>query len=217
MTYKIELWGLNWLLNITSQTGLGIVSMTAKKINQALPCWLFPSLWTSGHASWCPGCMQSSDVTAHGSRFSFRLCWQVANSSQLVGVATADKRRSRSVESQETRKKTGRNEVPWITILVAGRASLCFYPYRNVTGRLKTLLQCAQTHLSTEISPLTPELNPSAQRCLTRFFTGEFGSWTVHFVHVCKTNKCNNYSFSLIMYGVPYMFRHYIAIFKERS
>jgi hypothetical protein len=26
------------------------------------------------------------------------------------------------------------------------------------------------------INPLTPELNPSAQRCLTRFFTGNFAS-----------------------------------------
>jgi hypothetical protein len=26
------------------------------------------------------------------------------------------------------------------------------------------------------INPLTPELNPSAQRCLTRFFTGDFAS-----------------------------------------
>jgi hypothetical protein len=26
------------------------------------------------------------------------------------------------------------------------------------------------------IIPLTPELNPSAQRCLTRFFTGDFAS-----------------------------------------
>src|SRR5215510_14868107 len=34
----------------------------------------------------------------------------------------------------------------------------------------------------------------------------------------CKTNKYNNYSFSLlIMYGSSYMFRHYIAIFRERS
>jgi hypothetical protein len=64
------------------------------------------------------------------------------------------------------------------------------------------------------INPLTPELNPSAQRCLTRSFTADFASWTVHFVNICvKTNKCNNYSFSLlIMYGSSYMFRHYIAI-----
>jgi hypothetical protein len=26
------------------------------------------------------------------------------------------------------------------------------------------------------VNPLTPELNPSAQRCLTRFFTGDFAS-----------------------------------------
>jgi hypothetical protein len=26
------------------------------------------------------------------------------------------------------------------------------------------------------LNPLTPELNPSAQRCLTRFFTGNFAS-----------------------------------------
>src|SRR5215510_12956504 len=33
-----------------------------------------------------------------------------------------------------------------------------------------------------------------------------------------KTNKYTNYSFSLlIMYGSSYMFRHYIAIFRERS
>jgi hypothetical protein len=25
-------------------------------------------------------------------------------------------------------------------------------------------------------NPLTPELNPSTQRCLTRFFTGDFAS-----------------------------------------
>jgi hypothetical protein len=33
--------------------------------------------------------------------------------------------------------------------------------------------------------PLTPELNPSAQCCLTRFFTGDFASSTVHFVNIC--------------------------------
>jgi hypothetical protein len=29
---------------------------------------------------------------------------------------------------------------------------------------------------TTHINPLTPELNPSAERCLTRFFTGDFAS-----------------------------------------
>jgi hypothetical protein len=36
--------------------------------------------------------------------------------------------------------------------------------------------------------------------------------------NVCETNKYNNYSLSLlIMYGSSYMFRNYIAIFRERS
>src|SRR5215471_13758058 len=37
-------------------------------------------------------------------------------------------------------------------------------------------------------------------------------------MYVRKTNKYTNYSFRLlIMYGSSYMFRHYIAIFRERS
>jgi hypothetical protein len=57
------------------------------------------------------------------------------------------------------------------------------------------------------------------QHCLTRFFIGDFASWTVHFINVCvKNQQYNNYSFSLlIMYGISYMFRHYIAILRERS
>jgi hypothetical protein len=39
------------------------------------------------------------------------------------------------------------------------------------------------------LNPLTPELNPSAQRCLTRFFTGDFASWTVHFVNICVKHQ----------------------------
>jgi hypothetical protein len=30
-----------------------------------------------------------------------------------------------------------------------------------------------------------PELNPSAQRCLMRFFT----SWAVHFINICVKNQ----------------------------
>jgi hypothetical protein len=44
---------------------------------------------------------------------------------------------------------------------------------------------CLLTETKCFINPLTPELNPSAQRCLTRFFTGDFASWTVHFVKTC--------------------------------
>jgi hypothetical protein len=39
------------------------------------------------------------------------------------------------------------------------------------------------------INPLRPELNPSAQRCLTRFFTGDFVSWTVHLFNICVKNQ----------------------------
>jgi hypothetical protein len=68
-------------------------------------------------------------------------------------------------------------------------------------------------------NPLTPELNPSTQRCLTRLVTGDFATLIcISLIHAWKTNKCNNYLFSLlIMYGSSYMFQHYIAIFKERS
>jgi hypothetical protein len=39
------------------------------------------------------------------------------------------------------------------------------------------------------INPLTPELNPSAQRCLTRFYTGVFAFLTVNFVNICVKNQ----------------------------
>jgi hypothetical protein len=40
----------------------------------------------------------------------------------------------------------------------------------------------------------------------------------ISLIYVWKTNKYTNYSFSLlIMYGSSYMFRHYIAILRERS
>jgi hypothetical protein len=68
------------------------------------------------------------------------------------------------------------------------------------------------------LNPLTPELNPSAQRCLTRFFLGTvlLEPW-ISLIYAWKTNKCNNNSFSLlIMYGSSDMFRHYIPIFRER-
>jgi hypothetical protein len=59
------------------------------------------------------------------------------------------------------------------------------------------------------INSLTPELNPSAQRCLTRFFTGVLVlEPCISLIYAWKTNKCNNYSFSLwITYFSSYMFR----------
>jgi hypothetical protein len=51
---------------------------------------------------------------------------------------------------------------------------------------------CAYCHileLHHGIDPLTPELNPSTQLCLTRFFTGDFASWTVHVVNIWVQNQ----------------------------
>jgi hypothetical protein len=70
-----------------------------------------------------------------------------------------------------------------------------------------------------DINPLTPELNPFAQRCLTRFLLRILllEPW-ISLMYAWKANKYNIYSFSLlIIYGNSYMFRHYIAIFREHS
>jgi hypothetical protein len=99
---------------------------------------------------------------------------------------------------------------------------LCFYFLLNVpeTFRVQFLPKISM-QFSNIFNHLTPELNPSAQRCQTRSFTGDFASWTVIlliYTYAWKTNKCNNCSFSfLIMYVISYMFRHYIAILRERS
>jgi hypothetical protein len=39
------------------------------------------------------------------------------------------------------------------------------------------------------VNPLTPELNPSAQWCLMRFFTGEQRSWD--FINITGSSTCN--------------------------
>jgi hypothetical protein len=40
----------------------------------------------------------------------------------------------------------------------------------------------------------------------------------ISLIYAWKTNKCNNYSFSLLtMYSISYMFRHYISILRERG
>jgi hypothetical protein len=65
----------------------------------------------------------------------------------------------------------------------------------------------------TIINPLTPELNPSAQRCLTRFLLGILLLELCTSLICVKTNKYNNYSFNLLIFhDSSYMFRHYIAI-----
>jgi hypothetical protein len=69
------------------------------------------------------------------------------------------------------------------------------------------------------VNPLTLELKSSAQRCLTRFFTGDFASWTVHFVNIFVNSQQMQQLFIQFFNFVcsSYMFRHYIAIFREHS
>jgi hypothetical protein len=53
-------------------------------------------------------------------------------------------------------------------------------------------------------NPLTPELNPSAQRCLTRFVIGILLlEPCILLIYASKANKYTNFSLSLlIMYGI---------------
>jgi hypothetical protein len=59
-----------------------------------------------------------------------------------------------------------------------------------------------------KINPLKPELNSSAQRCLTRFLLRALLlEPCISLIYAQKTNKRNNYLFSLfIMYGSSYIF-----------
>jgi hypothetical protein len=63
------------------------------------------------------------------------------------------------------------------------------------------------------------ELIPSAQRGMTRYLLAILLlEPCISLIYAWKTNKYTNYSFSLlIMYGSFYVFRHYIANFRELS
>jgi hypothetical protein len=56
-------------------------------------------------------------------------------------------------------------------------------------GPQEQLMVIGRLKLAQEIKPLTPKLNPSAQRCLTRFFTGNFASWSVNFINICVKSQ----------------------------
>jgi hypothetical protein len=88
----------------------------------------------------------------------------------------------------------------------------CSSGYGNTKFR-KRLHHITTRKETYHVNPLTPELNPSEQRCLTRFLLGILLlEPCILLIYAWKTNKCNNYSFSfLIMYGSSYMFRHYIV------
>jgi hypothetical protein len=48
------------------------------------------------------------------------------------------------------------------------------WPVRRASDISRQETVWAKRYVS--VHPLTPELNPSTQRCLTRFFTGDFAS-----------------------------------------
>jgi hypothetical protein len=69
------------------------------------------------------------------------------------------------------------------------------------------------------VNPLKPELNPPRNATWREIWLGILllEPW-ISLIYAWKTSKCNNYSFSLlIMNGIYYKFRHYIAILREHS
>jgi hypothetical protein len=61
-------------------------------------------------------------------------------------------------------------------------------------------------------NPLTPELIPSSQRCLTKYFTGGFASWTVHFVNICKKYQQMQQLMCLVVWCTHHTTRHITPI-----
>jgi hypothetical protein len=108
--------------------------------------------------------------------------------------------------------------------LYEAQETICIFSQEKLKLITNTGLEkCARFTLHfknslTRVNHLTPELNPSAQRCLARLYWGLLLEPRISLIYAWKTNKYNNYSFSLlIIYGSSYMFRHYIAILRERS
>jgi hypothetical protein len=89
----------------------------------------------------------------------------------------------------------------------------------SVSSQLPEQSSLASPSHASYFNPLTPELNPSTQRCLTTFLLGILLlEPCISLTYALKTNKCANYTFSLlIMYGSSCTFRHYVAILRERS
>jgi hypothetical protein len=66
----------------------------------------------------------------------------------------------------------------------------CFVKENFISARRRHFVDSINVNLKhCWINPLTPELNPSAQRCLTSYFTGDFASWIVHFVSIYLKNQ----------------------------
>jgi hypothetical protein len=71
----------------------------------------------------------------------------------------------------------------------------------------KKMISLENRKLEWLINPLLPDLNPCAQRRPTKFLLGVLLLEPhISLIYAWKTNKCNNYSFSLlIIYGSSYM------------
>jgi hypothetical protein len=52
-----------------------------------------------------------------------------------------------------------------------------------------SLQGCVMWYSAAFVNPLMPELNPSVQHCLMRFFNGDFASWTMYFINICANNQ----------------------------
>jgi cellulose synthase/poly-beta-1,6-N-acetylglucosamine synthase-like glycosyltransferase len=76
----------------------------------------------------------------------------------------------------------------YISIFLQYKQILPLLGVVEIQNKLSLLWQPNCAHLLFFI-PLTQELNPSVQLCLTRFFTGDFASWTLHFVNICMKNQ----------------------------
>jgi hypothetical protein len=106
------------------------------------------------------------------------------------------------------------------------RVTVCFHWSRRIGMMINTCHTFATAVLSAPLlsslfNRLMPELNPSAQRCLTRSFTGDFASSTAHFVniHVWVKNQQMQQLFIQFINYVWYLIhvRQYITILRECS
>jgi hypothetical protein len=66
-----------------------------------------------------------------------------------------------------------------------------------IQGRNASLIYIQRLYVKLHVNPLTPELNPSAQSCLTRFLLGILLlEPCISLIYALKTNKYTNYSLS---------------------
>jgi hypothetical protein len=113
--------------------------------------------------------------------------------------------------------------VDQITVLICEMDNICISFGRASCVEVahvvctKTHFLVAQLHAGNVsiprfLNPLTPKLNPSAHRCLTRFVTRDFASLTVPFVNVCvKTPQMQQIFIQFINY-VWYLL-HVLALY----